>query len=480
MKTEQSSGFCLLVSPVFNPGNNNLLMMVREQDPPLNLAMLAAWVRDKGFDVGILDCGIQAPTQERFRAYLLTCREEHRHQKIFVGFYVCTPTAFQCYELAGIVRELIPDSVILAGGPHASFMAEEVLTQSPVDFVVVGEGERTLEEIMSEKPPQEINGVAFRSPLAPGEVIFTPPRERFTDLDALPIPAYDLLEIHRYRPPVGAFKRLPSFLVNFSRGCVNYCFFCTKTLGTAHLQKSPLRMLEELRFLNERFGIVDFVLVDDTFTAQKSSVLEFCKLLEKSQMNLTWHCYTRVDHVDPEMLRVMKQAGCHQLMFGIESFDDNILTLIRKGTTVAQGEEAIRMTKDAGIAVRLSMMVGNIGDSPSSLKRSIRRIRRIKPDYINVLIATPGPGTPFFMWAEQEARFITKDWAKYTGSTATVRLDSITEKEIYKYYRKFWIDFYFHPQTVFKHLRKLSSRVAWYNFFEAVRRVIRFVFSKSR
>ena len=152
--------FCLLVSPVFNPGKGNLLMMVREQDPPLNLAMLAAWVRENGIDVSILDCAIEAPTQTLFRNQMLKYKQQQNDKKIFIGFYVCTPTAYNCYALAKIAREVIPDCILIAGGPHASFMYDEVLTLSPIDIVLIGEGEITLEEILKGIPSEEINGIA--------------------------------------------------------------------------------------------------------------------------------------------------------------------------------------------------------------------------------------------------------------------------------------------------------------------------------
>ncbi|HNQ68451.1 MAG TPA: radical SAM protein [Bacteroidales bacterium] len=464
--------FCLLVSPVFNPGKKNLLMMVRQKDPPLNLAMLSGWIREKGFDTAILDCGVQAETPEAFNKILHSIYAEKKHKSIYVGFYVCTPTAHQCYDLSKIVRQIIPNCTILAGGPHATFLPEEVILQSEVDIVVMNEGEITLEEILSQKPLETIKGIAYLN--KKGNIVQTLPRERITNLDKLPMPAYDLLEIKKYRPPIGSFIRLPSFIVSFSRGCNNNCFFCTKTIGNGGFQKSPQKIFEEINYLKTNFGIIDFVFVDDTFTAYKNSVIEFCNLLITNKTNITWHCYSRVDTIDRELLKIMKESGCHQIMYGIESFDDNVLKTIKKNITSEQSISIIKMTQEFGISVRLSMMVGNIGDSTKACESSIKMILKLKPDFINVLIATPGPGTPFFKWAKNQNRIKTYDWSKYTGASAIVELNNFSEKQIYKYFRKFWVSFYFHPAIILKHLKKLTNKVALFNIKEAIIRIITF------
>lgn len=467
---------CMLVSPVFNPGRGNLLMMVREQDPPLNLAMLAAWVRLKGFDVSIFDAALEAPTPAQYRKKLEALKKKYNGTKLYIGFYICTPTAYNCYDMARISREVFPDAVLIGGGPHANFMYEEVLSLSPIDVVVMGEGEITLQELLEEKPWHEIKGICYKSD---NEIAVTPPRERITAIDSLPMPAYDLLKVRRYRPPIGTFKRWPSFMVTFSRGCPNHCFFCTKTLGTSHYQRSAVHMFEEVLYLSTTFGIRDFVFVDDTFTSNRQNVVDFCRLITQNKLNISWHSYTRVNAVDGDLLKIMKQAGCHQLMYGIESFSEEVLAHINKDITVAQIETAIHLTKRAGITCRLALMVGNKGDTHESLQHSIREMMRLKPDFISVLIATPGPGTPFFAWAENGNRFITKDWSLYTGSTPVVKLDDLTPDDVKYYYRLFWKKFYFSPAIMLKLLWKTTNIYQLYNLWMGFWKVMAFIFVKK-
>lgn len=466
--------FCLLISPVFNPGKGNLLMMVREQDPPLNLAMLAAWIRENGFETAILDCAIDAPTLKLFRKKILQYKELYKEKTIYVGFYICTPTAYACYTLAKITKEILPDCILIAGGPHASFLYEEVLLQAPIDIAIIGEGEITLEEILKEFSPEKINGIAYRCKYE-NKIIVTSPRERINDLNSLPMPAYDLLKINKYRPPIGTFKRLPSFMVSFSRGCPNNCFFCTKTLGLTHYQKSAHNIFKEIKYLYDTFNIRDFVFVDDTFTSYRSNTIDLCKLIINSKLNITWHSYTRVDSIDKELLELMKKAGCHQLMFGIESFSPVVLEKINKNISPQQIEEAVIMTKKAGIACRLSMMIGNKGETVETLKHSLSELLRLKPDFISVLIATPGPGTPFFEWADAENRILTKDWSLYTGGTSVVKLDGINSEEINKYYKLFWRKFYFNPKIVFNFLKKTSNIYQIYNLISGFINVLKFI-----
>jgi len=469
-----SKSFCLLVSPVFNPGKGNLLMMVREQDPPLNLAMLASWIRDKGVETAILDCAIDAPTVTLFRDKLLQIIQKHKEKKIFIGFYVCTPTAYYCYMLAKIARELFPDCTLIAGGPHASFMYEEVLTLAPIDIAIIGEGEITLEEIIADKPLDTINGLAYKDKTE-SSIKVTASRARIEDINNLPMPAYDLLKIRKYRPPVGTFKRLPSFMVTFSRGCPNNCFFCTKTLGFKHYQKSSENIFKEIKYLFDTFGIKDFVFVDDTFTAYRDNTIAFCKLLIENKLKISWHCYTRVNTIDKELIGWMKKAGCHQLMFGVESFSPEVLTLINKDINLQQIEAAVKMTRQAGIACRLSMMIGNRGDTAESLKHSLKELLRLQPDFISVLIATPGPGTPFFEWADKENRILTRDWSLYTGGTPVVRLEGISSEEISCYYKLYWKKFYFYPGSIWRLLKYTTNIYQAYSLMVGFLRVMKFM-----
>jgi len=469
-----SATFCLLISPVFNPGKGNLLMMVREQDPPLNLAMLAAWIRDKGFETSILDCAIDTPTLTLFRNKMLQYKLQHKENNIFIGFYICTPTAYYCYTLAKIAKEVMPDCILIAGGPHTSFMYEEVLTHAPIDIALIGEGEITLEEILKGLPLDKVNGIAYKDKTE-NKINVTPPRARIEDLDTLPMPAYDLLKIRKYRPPIGTFKRLPSFMVTFSRGCPNNCFFCTKTLGFKHYQKSADNIYKEIKYLYDVFGIRDFVFVDDTFTAYRSNAIAFCKLLIDNKLKITWHCYTRVNNIDKELLGWMKKAGCHQLMFGVESFSTEVLAKINKDITPQQIEEAVLMTKQAGIACRLAMMIGNRGETIESLKHSLNELLRLQPDFISVLIATPGPGTPFFKWAEEENRIISRDWSLYTGGTPVVRLDGISPEEISYYYKLYWKKFYFYPGSILRLLKYTTNVYQIYNLWTGFWKMMKFL-----
>lgn len=464
---------CLLISPVFNPGKANLLMMVRGQDPPLNLTMLAAYVRQQHFGVEILDCALDAPTDKLFRIKLQQFASKNTDKHIFIGIYVCTPTAYTCYRMAHMAKEIMPQAIIVAGGPHATFMYDEVLTEAPFTYAILGEGEVTLAELMAGTNPENIKGLAFRQN---NTTNITPPRDRCTDINTLPMPAYDLLQVRRYRPPLGTFKRLPSFMLSFSRGCPNNCSFCTKTLGREHFQKTAAHIFKEVAYLYDTMGIRDFVFVDDTFTAFRPTVIEFCNLLSQSHVRISWHCYTRADSIDPDMLKLMKSTGCHQLMFGVESFAPEVLRLINKKITPELIENAILMTKQAGMACRIAMMVGNRGDTPQTLEHSLREIMRLKPDFISVLIATPGPGTPFFAWAEAENRLLSRNWALYTGGISLVKLDGITPEEVNRFYKRFWQKFYFNPGTIWRLLRYSRSIYQYRNLAAGFLKLVRFVF----
>jgi radical SAM superfamily enzyme YgiQ (UPF0313 family) len=291
------------------------------------------------------------------------------------------------------IRDRYPASPIIFGGAHASALPEDILSHPYIDVAVIGEGEHTVLELVSGKPLDEINGLAFRK--ADG-IVTTAPRARIANLDELPVNDYSLVPMQLCKPLVGTYRKLPATILVTARGCPGRCTFCSRVVGNFLSVQSPERIIKEIEVLYYRYGFRQIIFYDDTFIADRKRIERFCDLLLQSGMKISWTCSSRVDKVYPDLLKKMKQAGCHQIMYGIESFNETVLKNINKKTRIEDIYYAISETKKAKIETRAAIMLGNPGDTLEILKDNIRQLKKLSPDLIQVTITTPLPGSAMF------------------------------------------------------------------------------------
>lgn len=451
---------CLLISPPMFYGNEgNIWQQISSNFPPLGLASIASYVRSRGFSVRIIDCNIFSPTVDQFEKYF---KEEYadKYSEIeCIGFTATTIMIKKSYQIAQICKRYYPNARIVFGGVHTTFLPKEILEHDFIDIAVLGEGELTMEEILSRKPLSEIKGIAY-AVYASGkrDFVFNEARPRILDLNQLPMPAFDLLPISSYRPAKGSYKRMPAMSMVTSRGCPGQCTFCAKTLGNRVVFLSAEKIFEQIEFLIANYGIKQILFYDDTFTVNKANVIKLCELLIDNKTDLTWTCFARVDFVDLEMLEKMKLAGCHQIMYGVENVDETVLKNINKRINMDQVEKAVKATKKAKIECRLAFMVGNPGDNQETLERNIRFVNKINPDLLIVNVTTPFPGTEMFRWADEKGLLLSYDWDDYDLEKSVMRLENLTAEEIKGFYRQMYRRFYFRPSYV---IRKLLSLRSW-------------------
>lgn len=445
---------CLLISPPsMYKEDKNIWTEINSNFPPLGLASIAAYARSKGHSVKIIDSNISAPSVETFREFFKNYFVRNYSSIKVIGLSAMTCTIKKAYKIMEICREYYPDAKYVFGGVHPTFLSKEVL-ENGADIVVIGEGELTFEEIVAGKKLFSINGITYKQNK---KVITNKPRERITKLDMLPMPAYDLLPILKYKPAKGSYKRLPAMSMMTSRGCPGRCTFCQKTLGNAIFFESAEKIFEEIQYLVKNYGIKQILFYDDTFTVYKDNVIRLCNLILRNKLDISWTCFARVDYVDFEMLKKMNQAGCHQIMYGVETIDKQVLENIHKGTNPAQVINAVRWTKAAGIECRLAFMVGNPGDDKKSILRNIQFVNKVNPDLLIVNITTPFPGTEMFEWAKQKNLILTYNWDDYTLAKPVMRLENLTPEQIKGLYQLMYKKFYFRPVYIIKKLTSIRT-----------------------
>lgn len=321
----------------------------REQ-PQLGLAYIAAYLEKKGLKVKIIDAALDdlSPQQiaKRVKAF----------RPMAVGIYGCSDDRVGIIKTIEAIRHQCPEVLIVGGGPHFSYTAKDALLNIPaLDVVVIGEGEFTMLELMRalSLPKKQVNfkkikGLAYRQ--GGGEIVCTPPREPIGDLNVMPSPAWHLFEMKRYQGIMSA--RAPHRAIGLisSRGCPYTCAFCANALNKRIRYLKPSRFVDEIEHLRDRYGFEAFNFQDDSFTANRQQVENICQEIISRRMKIKWYCSLRVNRVgeDKDLLRLMKEAGCIALGFGIEFPSDDVLKKIKKSITVEMIEEALQNVAEVG------------------------------------------------------------------------------------------------------------------------------------
>lgn len=308
--------------------------------------------------------------------------------------------------------------ITLIGGPHVSFTANQVIEEAPwIDIVVRGEGEQTLVDLLNSwavgRDLAQVPGIAYRRN---GDITLTAPRPLIRELDELPLPARHLLPLSKYRA-----LKAPCTVIT-SRGCPFGCIFCSapKMFGRGVRFRNPRAVVDEIEIVNREFGFKQINIVDDTFTVKEEHVQSICEGLMERGLNVKWSVYSRVDTVTPRLLRLMKQAGCSWVCYGLESGSQKILDRIKKRITVAQSKQAVKMAKEAGIDVMVSFLLGLPGENQRTARQSVRLAEELRKEYgvyYGFHILAPMPGTEVRERAEEYGiRILTHDWAKYDAN----------------------------------------------------------------
>ena len=282
------------------------------------------------------------------------------------------------------------------------------------------------------------------------------------DLDSLPYPAYHLLPIKHYRPSTGNYKRLPGMSIISSRGCPGRCTFCnTDACGKKVRFRSAENIIGEIELLQKKYGVREISFYDDTFTAFKANVLKFCRLIRDKKIDITFSCMSRVDMVDFETLKAMREAGCHQIGYGIESASPQIMAAIKKPITLERVKSAVDDTRRAKIDVRGMFMFGNPGETKETMEQTLRLAKELRCDIAVFNIATPYPGTEMFSWAKEKGYLMHEDWGRYDLSHCVMRLPTVAVEEIETFYRKAYRAFYMRLGYIVRRIFKMRTLDDW-------------------
>lgn len=421
--------------------------------PPMGLLSIAGFLSEKRVQVRIWDPLLSNDT---------FIDEVERFKPDIIGISFLTAQYNRAREISSLLRERIPLALYVCGGPHASALPEESLLGLSCDIAVVGEGELTMHEICKcladSRTYHRVDGISY---LSNGRVYHNPRRQLIGDLDIVPFTGRELLStsFDWYLVPPGVIRGI--FYANTatmitSRGCPYSCIFCASKAvsGNQFRRRSVRNVINEIQYLQQRYGVTKIWFLDDIFTFDPSWVKEFCRVLISEGLELIWSCQTRADALDDDLLRQMKASGCIQVELGIESGSDRMLKAISKGMCVQELRDKFVQIKRIGLRTMANFIVGIPGEDIRDIMLTYKLAKQLKPDFVEFNLCIPYPGSQLYHVAQQ-AGWLTKD-----GSNFTADWDEHTGMPVMRTNIQ--------PRHLLKLRTKFQNRFFWTNYMSII------------
>ena len=398
---------------------------------PHGLLYIASFAIQKGYDVRIYDRNIQEQGLEEVLNEL--------SPKV-VGLGCLTGTSIDdAIHVSKAIKKSHPRTKVAWGGIHTSLYPDSVLREDFVDFVVVGDGEAAftgiIDKIIKDNVSLEsIDNLGYKED---GQLKYN--KIAFTDMENLPQPAWHLIEVEKYIR--SKFYARMVLTINTSRGCPYKCSFCC--VPKVHQGKwrsvSAEKIIENLKFLKERYGIDGFQVDDDEFDIDRNRVMKLCQLLRSNNLNLKWSHFSRINIVNEDVLREEVRCGLRLIEFGVESGSPRMLEFLNKGQTVEQIIRAYSICKRLHIKTSALFMVGLPTEEARDLEETVKLIKRLNPHLTICTIFKPYPGTVFFDYCIDRGLFHYPDRIEDVGSVYSrdINISTIADKAIRRIKRYF-------------------------------------------
>ncbi len=414
-------------------------------------------MRERGLEVDLFDATF-ARDPLRWVRDLVTERNYD-----LVGISALTSMIADAAEVARVVRDVSPDTMIVAGGPHPTVAPEQTLSLGVFDAALVGEAERSLPALVeSNLQLEEQPGLWYERD---GEIVCNGPVEPIADLDTLPMPAWDLLEMDRYLElwyqldAVRYGVRGTSIMA--SRGCPYQCSYCQPTLRTLFgrriRRRSAESLVAEAAKLKAEHGIEGLMWLDDTFLLDRAWMRKLCEEMISAELGLIWGCNIRVDVCDRESLQFMKDAGLRMVHVGIESASQRVLDEVyKKGITIEQVREAVSISRELGLKVRGYFMLGAPTETEEEVRASIDLANELSLDDVTFSITTPLPHTHLY---DSTQEMIATDFSHFDYyKTAVYDSDRvIAAKKLDRLKKLGYLKFYLSPKRLIRTLRSFAG-----------------------
>jgi radical SAM superfamily enzyme YgiQ (UPF0313 family) len=422
--------------------------------PPTGLLYIASVLQQDGHDVEVMD-GAYA-TEKEIMDFL------EAEPPGFVGISCVYPLWLKAKDLAEKIKARFPDLFLAVGGQGPTFLKAACLEEcDAIDGVVVGEGELVIRDILRRlSKGEDYSDIPCTYVRVDNKIIANKGIGVVENLDDLPFPAYELIDINRYRPSIGLFKRVPVLSTFSSRGCPNDCIYCSKIAGRSVRWKSPERIGTELEHYVKTFGVKEIKFFDDLFTFDKERAIQVCDQIVKRKLPLVWSASSRVDTIDGDLVKAMKKAGCWYIHFGVESGVQKNLDTLKKGTTLEQIKHAVALTHEAGISTFTSFIIGIPGETYEEAEETIRFACRLNSLYSEFFCCTPFPGTELHNNIDKYG--VLKESIDRIGMHLnSFHPHTLTEEQVEQLRSKAFVSFYFRWRNILNQIKSIKS---WKDF----------------
>jgi radical SAM superfamily enzyme YgiQ (UPF0313 family) len=430
---------------------------------PIYLAYIVAVLEEAGLEVAFVDAVMEEMSIPDFSEAVARIRPD------LVVMECSTPSIYHDLESARAAKESFVGTFVALIGSHPTFFHEEILKENPaIDAVIRGEAEITTRELaLALADGDDLSQVLGLSYRRADEVCVNAARPLIEDLDTLPFPARHIVPQEGYRAAIYSGEH-PTAMVS-SRGCPYHCVYCLwpDTLyGHQFRARSAANVVDEMEHVARDYGVDEIYFDDDCLTLGKKRVMEMCRLLLEREVDVNWIVQARVDSVDREVLAAMKEAGCHYILFGVESGSPRMLEIMKKRITLDRARQAFKDCRELGIKTQAFFLFGVPGETEETIEETIRFAKEINADSTQFAIAIPHPGTQLYQTCMDNGWLVFDSWEDFAAENSLIETGQLTREDVEKARIRAYKEYYFSPRFVTRSLLRVRN-------FQDVKRLAR-------
>jgi radical SAM superfamily enzyme YgiQ (UPF0313 family) len=425
--------------------------------PPLGIGYISSYLKSNGIETVIIDALKEGLTNQQVVDQVLS------HKPVAVGITCLTAFYNEVVDLSRRLKKRNVRSII--GGVHPTFLPKETLVDSKADFVVCGEAENALLQLIQNNFVHSgISGVYSLSDFKTKKVNVTKALP-VQDLDSLPLPDWEQMDPNSYpKAPHGAIvKNFPIGVITTTRGCPYECTFCAspKFYDRRIRFRSPESVVDEILYLKKNFKVKEIHFEDDNLTLKREHIEKICNLMIKNKVGVSWACPNgiRADKVDEALIRLMKKAGCYYFAYGVESADPQILKNVKKGESIEKINSSIALADSLGISCQGFFIFGLPGETKETLEKNINFAKNSRLSRAQFLILDVLPGSE--LWDELQGKF-KPDWSKNSYKEPEWLPEGLTKQDLMSAQSTAFRKFYLRPEIFFMLLKEIKPSQALY------------------
>ncbi|MFQ5891179.1 MAG: B12-binding domain-containing radical SAM protein [Candidatus Methanofastidiosia archaeon] len=445
--------------------------------PPLGLSYLAAMLEQHDIPVELIDCNGMGVTWKDLPERIKKTSPD------LVGTGAMTPLYGRAVKMVKLVKEIDPDITTVVGGSHATFTFKDTLREVPeIDIVVRGEGEETIVEIVrcleKDSDLKDVKGIAYRR----DKNIIITERRPPVDVNSLPLPAYHLLPMEKYR-----FEFLEEFSTLLtSRGCPFSCTFCSEWdfWGRPWRPRNPESVGEEMELVNRKYKRKSVWFGDDCFNVDYNHIKGICEQIQERDLDVQWFYQGRADFLikHKDLLPLMRKTGNIMTQIGIEASTDEELNRMDKGITTDQVREAVNLMKEHDIISQGLIIVGTFDDTTDSILHKIKYMKSLKIDFPIFTMFTPFPGSKVHKQAKKEGLIEDFDFDHFDMAYPVMPTKELNRKQLFKWYGECFREYYFDPLQILVGIlsKNKFKRAIWrHMFYYGLKQIYKMYFGRS-